>query len=175
MKHEYIIKGDNIQLRPLDENDLKTLMDWRNKDEIREWFLNTKVITKEEQIKWFEKYIANSDDIMFIIEYSKFNVPVGAVALYNIDRKNDMAEFGRLMIGEEIARGRYIGYEATKLICDFAFSRLGMSEVYLTVISDNYAAIKTYEKVGFKVIRKYIHKYKEVLKMNIIKNNMVRL
>ncbi|HAN10434.1 MAG TPA: N-acetyltransferase [Clostridiales bacterium] len=169
MRHEHIIKGDNILLRPLNENDLETLMNWRNKDKIREWFLNNRVITKEEQIVWFERYISNNDDMMFIIEDTTLNLPIGVVALYNIDNTRNIAEFGRLMIGEEIARGKSIGYKASKLICHFAFSTLNMNEVYLSVLANNTPAINIYEKVGFKGTCNYIINDKDLIMMNIVR------
>ena len=40
---------------------------------------------------------------MFMIYYDE--IPVGTIALYNIDFENNMAEFGRLLIGNTIFRG----------------------------------------------------------------------
>ncbi|HCC08185.1 MAG TPA: hypothetical protein DEP72_08540 [Clostridiales bacterium] len=168
MKHEYIIKGDNILLRPLEENYIEILRCWRNKKEIQKWFLNSRVINKEEQIKWFENYINNNDEIMFIIESSDLNIPVGAIALCNIDRENNMAEPGRLMIGEEIARGKFMGTKALKLLCNFALSELNMKEIYINVIANN-RAIKIYERLGFKHVCKYVHEDKDVVKMNMVR------
>ena len=66
-------------------------------------FFNNKYITKEEQENWYEKYKNNINDKMFMIYYDE--IPVGTIALYNIDFENNIAEFGRLLIGNTIFRG----------------------------------------------------------------------
>ena len=40
---------------------------------------------------------------MFMIYYDE--IPVGTIALYNIDFENNIAEFGRRLIGNTIFRG----------------------------------------------------------------------
>ena len=52
---------------------------------------------------WYEKYKNNINDKMFMIYYDE--IPVGTIALYNIDFENNIAEFGRLLIGNTIFRG----------------------------------------------------------------------
>jgi diamine N-acetyltransferase len=48
--------------------------------------------------------------------------------------------------------GRGIGTEATRLILDYAFHIRNLRCVYLSVLSPNTAAIRAYEKAGFRKI-----------------------
>ena len=48
------------------------------------------------------------------------------------------------------ANGRGIAFEASRLLLNRAFNYYGLHRVYLTVFSDNIAAIRLYEKCGFK-------------------------
>ena len=47
------------------------------------------------------------------------------------------------------AQGKGIAYEATRLILKKAFFEYGLHRVYLSVYSNNKAAIKLYERCGF--------------------------
>ena len=54
------------------------------------------------------------------------------------------------MIGEGAYRGRGYGTETTRLMLDYAFTALGLHNVFLTVNAYNYAGIRAYEKAGFR-------------------------
>src|SRR5207248_10443428 len=75
--------------------------------------------------------------------------PVGTTDLV-IQHRWRTAEFF-ILLGEE-GRGRGIGTEATRLALDYAFHVTNLLNVYLTVLSPNTAAIRAYEKAGFRVI-----------------------
>jgi RimJ/RimL family protein N-acetyltransferase len=46
-------------------------------------------------------------------------------------------------------RGRGLGVEATRALCRFAFDRMNLERVTLTVFPDNVAARRAYERAGF--------------------------
>jgi diamine N-acetyltransferase len=75
--------------------------------------------------------------------------PVGTAGLMAIDWRLSRATFG-ISIGER--RGTGLGTEATRLTLDWAFNMLGRHNVMLTVLPTNAAAIRAYEKAGFKRI-----------------------
>ena len=75
--------------------------------------------------------------------------PVGTAGLITIDWRLSRATFG-IAIGER--RGTGLGTEATRLTLDWAFNMLGLHNVMLTVLPTNTAAIRAYEKAGFKRI-----------------------
>lgn len=140
---------------------------WRNNYEIRKWFFNRDIINKEQQLKWYEKYLKNDTDIMLMIEEVKNpKEPIGTVGLYNVDRDNKTAEFGRFMIGDFNARGKGYGLESVKAICYFGFHDLGLNNIKLEVIDNNKSAISIYKKSGFEVIGEYYWNNEKVIIMN---------
>jgi RimJ/RimL family protein N-acetyltransferase len=147
MDHNYHVQNGDLSLRPLAEQDLELVRQWRNTDSIKKCFIYQEEITQEEQLKWYNKYLAADDDIMFVVEWK--NKPVGAVSLYHIDRSIHYAEFGRLMVGAMEVRGLGIGKKASKAVCDFGFNVLGLKQIYLEVFADNPHAYKIYEDLGF--------------------------
>ena len=76
--------------------------------------------------------------------------PVGAAAVYDIDGHAGRAEIGRLMIGEDTARGRGLAKSATRAGLTVAFDILDLDEVYLKVYPDNGPAIAVYHACGFE-------------------------
>lgn len=74
--------------------------------------------------------------------------PVGTAMLL-LDLGLDVAEY-TVSIGEEAARGRGVGTEATLLVLDYAFHVTGLECVYLTVLEPNTGAITAYERAGFR-------------------------
>lgn len=147
------IEGERIRLRPLTEADLPLTLAWRNQDHIRRWFFYSDIIQPEQHRAWFEQYRTRADDFVFIIVEKETNTPIGQVALYRIDRVQQQAEFGRIMIGEASASGKGYAKAATQLIVQrFGFEQLGLRRIYLEVFANNAPAIAVYEKCGFRQV-----------------------
>ncbi|MCX7884034.1 MAG: GNAT family N-acetyltransferase [Caloramator sp.] len=172
MNHNYFFKiQENLKLLPITKEHLELIRNWRNNDEIRKCFINQQIITKEQQIIWYEKYLQKDNDIMFIIEYNE--KPIGTVALYNIDYTIKRAEFGRIIIGDIHVRGLGIGRRVTNSLCQFGFNVLNLNSIYLSVFKDNIYAINIYKSVGF-IIEKdleeenlYIMKFSKESEKNV--------
>ncbi len=147
------IQGDGVRLRLLEEEDLPLTLKWRNRDDIRVWFVNSDVIPPENHLKWFAQYQDRDDDFVFIIE-AQFGTwkPIGQVSLYGIDWDKGHAKFGRLLIGEMLARGQGLAKEAVRLIMDYGFERLGLVRMELEVFETNQPAIRIYKDCGFEEI-----------------------
>lgn len=169
MKHNYIINTNRLKLRQIEYDDLEQVMVWRNQDETRKWFLNNSIITWEQQLEWYKKYLDNDKDIMFIVEeIVNTNSPIGTIALYNIDSDKHTAEFGRLIIGNLEARDRGFGLECTNAICDFGFHQLGLKKIHSDLFEDNIRSLKMCTKAGFQIISTY---YKDNAKVLVIELN----
>lgn len=144
-----IIYGDKIILRNIDLSDTDDIIRWRNNESVKKYFINQTLFTKESHLKWMNDYVSAGRTYQFIIIEKENNISIGSVYLRDVDKINKKAEFG-VFIGEEKYRGLGIGIEATKLILKYAFNELGLNKIFLRVLSDNYSAIKSYLKVGFK-------------------------
>lgn len=141
------IKGKRLKLREINYNDLPKMVSWRNKN--RKWFLDQKILTQQDQEKWFKNYLENDLDKMFIIE-AKEGTAIGTVGIYNIDYHKREAEFGRLIIGEDVFKGKGMAKEANMLLLKYAFEKLDLIKIYLKVFHDNIKAIELYKRCGFK-------------------------
>ena len=70
-------------------------------------------------------------------------------------RKEDMAAWLSINIGDRNARGKGIGTEVMGILLQYCFMILGVYSVHLDVLEINEPAIRCYEKVGFKVSGRY--------------------
>ncbi len=77
--------------------------------------------------------------------------PIGVANVRDFVNVEGTAEFG-LTIGEPDARGKGYGTEATRLVLDYAFTLLGVHNVWLDTAASNVAALRAYARAGFKEI-----------------------
>jgi len=77
--------------------------------------------------------------------------PIGHTNLRDYLSPDRTAEFG-ITIGEVTRRGQGLGTEATKLMLDYAFSVLGVHNVWLDTLVTNEGARRAYTRAGFKEI-----------------------
>lgn len=75
---------------------------------------------------------------------------IGICGFDKIDYINRVATYG-IFIGDKEHWGKGYGSEALLLLCEYAFNKLNLNKVKLTVYSFNQRAIKAYEKCGFKI------------------------
>lgn len=151
MKHSYSITYKNVALKPISENELEYLRTWRNDPANTKYLRQIPYITPEMQLKWYESYLANEDEMTFAIcETKQLGRVVGSLSLYDFDKGE--AEFGKILIGDCEAHGKSIGLHATVAVLKIAFKALKLTKVRLHVFSDNIPAVKVYAKAGFVVV-----------------------
>ena len=77
--------------------------------------------------------------------------PIGVINIRDFTNPHGTAEFG-ITIGDPGDRGQGFGTEATRLLLDYAFTVLGVHNVWLDTPAYNAGAIRAYEKAGFREI-----------------------
>ena len=143
-----LLRGKEICLRLVEQSDLGLLVQWRNRPEVWKHFFNTFPLSETTQNMWFQNLLQSSEKKLFMICTNK-NKPIGTIGLDHIDFKNQSAEYGNVLIGEESFRGKGFALEATHLLLDYSFNYLNIHRIYLFCYSDNQKAISLYEKCGF--------------------------
>jgi len=146
------IKGESVYLKNLREKDAtEDYCRWLNDPGVNK-YLETRKVT----IEGLKKYIKEkntADNCLFLcILDRESGKHIGNIKLEPIDFESKKAVLG-ILIGDKNYWGKGIGTEATKLLVDYAFNNLNIKEVNLGVISENKAAIRVYEKAGFKTTK----------------------
>ncbi len=96
--------------------------------------------------------IKTGKTITFSIVACKHQQHIGYVTLKGLSEKTSHAELG-IAIMDGLYRSQGYGSQALKHARNYAFEKLNLSEIILTVFPSNITAIRAYKKVGFQQIR----------------------
>lgn len=147
MKQEIAPFGDGtIVLRLVEERDLKTILDWRNRDDARVWFKTSERLAFDRHLAWYQNYLQKQDDFFFLVEVG--GRPVGQCAIYDIDRAAGSAEIGRFLVAPDMAGKGFITRSCAELV-RFGTRVLNLPYVFLEVMEQNAKAIGLYTRCGF--------------------------
>jgi diamine N-acetyltransferase len=138
--------NSQVALRLVEDRDLPLTLAWRNRDEARKNFKNSEIISPDQHLSWFKRYLARDDDFVFIVEAE--NMAVGQAAVYGIDWNSGTAEIGRFLAAPEHSGKGYIR-AGCELMIDLCWEKLDLKYLFLEVFEHNTRAIRLYESVGF--------------------------
>lgn len=143
------LEGKKVRLRPLSMNDLDSIMEWVNDEEVTRTLLTGRYpMTREAEIKWLEEHTAtDAKEVTFVIE-TRSGEYLGGISLFRFQAVERIAELG-IVVGRKTAWGQGYGTEAMRLLVAYGFEQLNLHMIYLTVLADNPRASHIYEKVGF--------------------------
>jgi diamine N-acetyltransferase len=140
-----------VILRDLRATDAKISYKWRNDPEV--WkFTGTKpdrYITPEIEKHWIIGVLHEKNQKRFAICINENQQYIGNIQLTDINEVN--AQF-HIFIGDKQFWGKGIATNATKQLIKYAKEELKLNNIYLYVNPLNKAAIKVYEKIGFKKV-----------------------
>lgn len=147
MNHLYCVEYKDILLRPLHRYDLERIRQYRNREDLNKYLKQIGKIDNEGQMNWFSKYILDPDICFFSIDYKSFRT-IGSLALYEFD--NDNCSIGKIVIGNDVARGNHLGRKAFLMAMSIGVNFFHVKEFHCDVHSENIPALKTYLAVGFR-------------------------
>ena len=178
---EAYIVGKSICLRPLCKKDInKRYLSWLNDTEVTRWSVaGTFPYTRKDLEYFYERMRSSKNDIILAVIAKQKNVHIGNVKLGNINWVHRFADFG-IIIGEKKYWGKGYGQEACNLLLEYAFNRLNLNKIVLGVYGNHKAAIKVYQKVGFKIegrLEKMLHlrgAYVDRIIMGLLRENYTK-
>ena len=128
-----MLSGKKVGLRAVERNDLPLLQAWRNRPDFRINFRENKELSLENQNKWFDNQVVNSErNFMFTIVDLNNNEPIGAAGLLYTDWVARFADFS-FYIGKD---GTYIddngmADEAALLLLQYGFEVLNLNKIWM--------------------------------------------
>ena len=149
---DLVVVGERVALGPLRRDLAPIYARWMNQLEVRRGLDHLGIETPETQEKWVEENVERSarrqpEGIEFTIYDRSDGAPIGTVGLLSIVHAHGRAELG-IFLGER--RGQGLGTEATRLALDYAFNVVQLRNVMLEAIASNAAALRAYERAGFR-------------------------
>lgn len=143
--------GELVALGPLRRELIPLYQKWNNDFEVNRATSSARPVTFEEQEASYDHYVHDSSSVFFTIYERSTGRAIGLTYLSDIKPRSRSAEFA-IVIGEKDYHNKGYGSEATRLMLDYAFTVLGLHNVLLKVFAFNQAAIRAYEKAGFREI-----------------------
>lgn len=150
MDHPFLV-GDNVYLRGLEQKDLDgPYAQWLN-DQDSDVYTGHAIWpnTSRKMQAFFESVQDGKNDLVLAIVDKETDRHIGNIGLHNINWLNKHAKLA-ILIGDSSMRGQGRGTETVRMVCSHAFKRLNLHRIYLGVREDNAAAVRAYEKSGFK-------------------------
>ncbi len=136
-----------IELRPFQKDDFQTLINWiKNENDLIQ-FAGV-IFTFPLTIDQLENYMNDSNRKIYKVVYKKSDLTIGHSEIY---LSGDTARLCRILIGDPQYRGKGFGEKIVAKLVEKSFNKFNVKKVELNVYDWNIAAIKCYEKVGFRV------------------------
>jgi RimJ/RimL family protein N-acetyltransferase len=171
------LMGAQVYLRPLERADINArYLGWLNDPEVTR-YTETGVFpsTIDDLEKFWREVTRSHSQVILAISDRKSDQHIGNVKLGPIHWLHRHATLG-IMVGEKRFWGKGAGLEATRLMVEYGFFRLNLRRIDLGVHAEHEAAVRCYEKVGFKVegrMREDLFqngKYKDRLWMGLLRS-----
>jgi RimJ/RimL family protein N-acetyltransferase len=141
-------EGQRIYFRPLELDDELLLRKFINDPANWRFLRNVQPLNSVREREWIESLGKSGTDYVFGITLKQGDRLIGVTGLHQVSLVNRSAVFG-INLGDTAQQGRGYGREATQLVLRYAFEELNLNRVELSVYSDNWRAIRMYQKVGF--------------------------
>lgn len=140
----------SVRLRALTLRDAGISWKWRNEEQVRNHFSgHSSEVSVEQELAWMKKTISSNYPLTaFGIERTDTRTLAGMTFLKQISFVHRQAEFA-ILLGKEHS-GKGFGSVACRLTLEFGFAALSLHRIWLKVRDDNPAAIRIYEKCGFR-------------------------
>jgi RimJ/RimL family protein N-acetyltransferase len=140
------IKTKNLTIRPYDVKiDKEFVSKWLKEENNKLFLLST---TRKHNLD-VESIISDDRNIFATITI-KNDLPIGLLALINIDKENSKGEM-RKMLGDISQRGKGYAKEASAVWLKYCSEYLDLKKIYINTIETNIKNITLNRQIGFKI------------------------
>lgn len=141
-------EGDRIYFRPIEPEDEPLLRRYVNDPHNWQGLHTRPPINAVREREWIDQLNKSDTDIVFGVVARAGHRLIGVTGLHRIEPVARKAEFG-INIGDRECQSKGFGTEATRLVLRYGFEELNLNRIALSVFSNNFRAIRCYQKVGF--------------------------
>ncbi len=146
-----MLRGERIQLRAIERDDLATMRDWRNLPELRRNFREFRELNMVNQEQWFARISASPNDFMFVVERAEDRVMIGVCGLVYVHWVLRSADISLYIGQNEVYIDGPGGFaeDALKVLMRYAFDNLNLHKVWTELYSFDDRKITMFERFGF--------------------------
>lgn len=177
-----MIPGNRIRLRPIEKDDIPRFVKWLADPELRSYLDTHLPMSQVQEERWFDRNLNAGNEQTWAIDAQPADMAVGpwihigSCGFQHIDWRARSGEVG-IMIGAHDHLGKGFGTDAMQTLVAWGFYTLNLNRVELLVFEDNPRAIRSYEKVGFRLEGRqrqgnfYNGVYRDVLLMGVLRED----
>jgi RimJ/RimL family protein N-acetyltransferase len=149
MRNPFFV-GPRLYFRPLEREDAPVLARYVNDPAVRRTLSMYRPHSVAQEQSFVESLSKSEHQVvMGISRHESPDELIGVTGLHGLDFRGRRAEFG-IFIGLSELWGKGYGTEAARMMLDYGFGTLNLNRVWLQVYGHHTAAVRAYEKAGFK-------------------------
>jgi len=122
-----------LSVRGVEAGDRDRLLDWRNRQRVREMSLDDRQITAGEHQQWFEGLIEKDVADMLVVEVS--SEPVGVVRLESVDEPTGLGSWGVHLGTDALLPG--VGASLPVIALGLGFGRFRLRRMWAQALTTN--------------------------------------
>lgn len=143
------IEGNLVILEEVCPKHFVKIIEWRNNPEFNQFLNQPYTLTMELQQKWYEKYLTDHTQGLFVVIDKKSSQPFATIGYTDYDKDEKVLISGRLLVGNLKFRGSREWAEAVKQTFNYFHHTLGVNVIYSHVVKKNIPSKRWHEKWGF--------------------------
>jgi RimJ/RimL family protein N-acetyltransferase len=176
-----MIEGKKVILRPFEIEDSTHLQELRRDIKgIKSYIGSPFPSNLESEKEWISRMYPKGDRnvISLAIEQKENNMFSGYCNVRNINYINSNAEVGIIL--SKNSRGKGLIVDVSFTLYAYLFDEINLHKVFALVLADNVLALKSHQKIGFKVegeIKEHIYQdgiYKDVHFVSLYKSDFYK-
>ena len=136
-----------LDVRPVEESDRWTLLEWRNSERVRAVSIDGAEIDRSTHAAWFDRLLAERTDEVLIVTASE--APVGVVSLERVDRSQAMCSWGCHLGVTDVAPG--VGAVLPVIGLGFGFDAHEMRRMTAQVLAGNRNMLGIHRRLGVPI------------------------
>lgn len=150
LREKPTLTGESVRLVPLAPEHTDAYFAASLDEEVRRLTGTHRHLTYAQARTWCETRGSRTDRLDLAIIAPKDGRYLGELSIYAVAPENESAGY-RIALSSIEFTGQGLGREATQLVLEYAFERIGLHRVWLYVYAFNMRAIAVYRSCGFSV------------------------
>jgi RimJ/RimL family protein N-acetyltransferase len=151
VKSALSVIGDKVALGPLRREAIPIVASWFDLETMRTADPAPLPVTEERVEQWYGRAALAEEEHWFLAYARESLEPIGLAGLTQIDHRHGTAEHN-VIVGAKELRERGHSTEISALLLDYAFTVLGLNNVWVRVYENDPAGISAYQQAGFREI-----------------------
>lgn len=142
------LRGEDVQLRTIEEDDIDFLCDLVNDPDVWPYLNNHTPRNRVTEREFVEERVTEESIHLFICVGENGDEPAGTIGFEPATAVSGSAELGIMLASEYWGEG--YGTKASRLLTTFAFEERRMHRMVAQAVGENVGSCRIWEKLGFR-------------------------